>query len=240
MCYDVKTMTKRAEDYAKRYGQTKDWEYFKKKYPHIYHVSGFVEPELPVVTGQDPEMIQRLIWHPASFFKGYNTLNARDDKLTTSKFWKNDFESRRCLVMIDGFFDFHDHNGKKYPYYVQMKSGEPFMIAGLYRTANISGEQRDTVTLITTRANKEMAWIHNEPAYSPESRMMFVVDPQDDEEWLQGSWEQVQKLIKPLPDDILDYHPCHKLRGKAYKGNVPDIGDRVFYPELETSQGSLF
>lgn len=240
MCYDVKTMTKRAEDYARRYGKTKDWEYFKKRYPYIYHVSGFAEPELPVITGKDPDMIQPLIWHPASFYPGYNTLNARDDKLLSSRFWKADFESRRCLVMIDGFYDFHEHNGKKFPYYVHLSSGEPFMIAGLYRTANISGEKRETVTLITTRANKEMAWLHNEPAYSPESRMMFVVNQQDDEQWLNGSWEQVQKMIKPLTDGVLTYQPCHKLRGKAYIGNKPEISDKVYYPELEEIQGSLF
>ncbi|MGB3468857.1 MAG: SOS response-associated peptidase family protein [Cyclobacteriaceae bacterium] len=233
-------MTKRAAEYAKRYGKTKDWEYFKQKHPDIYHVSGFVEPILPVVTGQDPDEVQPLIWHPACFFKGYNTLNARDDKLLTSRFWKKDFESRRCLVMIDGFYDFHDHGGKKFPFFVQMQSGEPFMIAGLYRTVNISGEERETVTLITTRANKEMAWLHNEPAYSPESRMMYVVNPNDDEEWLTGNWEQAKELIKPLPDGELQYHSCHKLRGKAYKGNLSEVSDKVYYPELEESQGSLF
>lgn len=240
MCYDVKTMTKRAEEYAKRYGATGQWKDYKKKQPEVHHVSGFAEPVLPVVTGQDPEAIQPLIWHPACFFKGYNTLNARDDKLETSRFWKKDFESRRCLVMIDGFYDFHDHGGKKYPFYVQMKTGEPFMIAGLYRTAKISGEERETVTLITTRANKEMAWIHNEPAYSPESRMMFVVNEKDDEEWLGGSWEQARELIRPLPDDVLAYHPCQKIRGKAYKGNIAETSEKVYYPELEESQGSLF
>lgn len=240
MCYDVKTMTKKAADYAKRYGKTKDWEFFKKRYPNIYHVSGFVEPQLPVVTGQDPDIMQPLIWHPASFYPGYNTLNARDDKLLSSKFWRTDFESRRCLVMIDGFFDFHEHGGRKYPYYIQMKSGEPFMIGGLHRKANISGEERETITLITTKANKEMAWLHNEPAYSPESRMMFVVEKQHDEEWLSGNWEQAQHLIRPLPDEALSYHPCHKLRGKAYKGNVPEIGEKVYYPELEEIQGTLF
>ncbi len=239
MCYDVKTMTQKAKKYALRYGTEEDWEDLKKKLPKTYHTSGFTEPKLPVVGMQNSEKAQPMIWHPACFAKGYNTLNARDDKLLTSKFWKDDFKNRRCLVMIDGFYDFHESNGKKFPYYIQMKSGAPFMIAGLYRNANISGEMRTTFTMITTRANKEMAWIHNEPAYSAESRMMYVVPKDLDQEWLTGNWEQVHSQIQPLADNQLTYHPCHKIRGSGYKGNIENISDAVQYPEMN-QQGTLF
>jgi len=232
-------MTQKAKKYALRYGNEKDWEEIKKKLPKIYHTSGFSEPELPVITGQDTTLVQSMIWHPASFYQGYNTLNARDDKLLSSKFWKEDFESRRCLIMIDGFYDFHERNGKKFPYYVQMKDGEPFLVAGIYRNANISGELRTTFTVVTTRANKEMAWIHNEPAYSAKSRMMYIVPKNHDQEWLNGHWEHVHPVIKPLEDNLLTYHPCHKIRGKNYQGNIANISDPVNYPEMN-EQGSLF
>jgi putative SOS response-associated peptidase YedK len=91
-----------------------------------------------------------------------------------------------------------------------------------------------------------MAWIHNEPAYSPESRMVFVLqDREMVETWLHGTAEEAQELIQPLPDGVLEYYPCRPVKAnkklnRVYVGNVPEIIDRVYYPELEEEQGTLF
>ncbi len=244
MCYDVSYMTRKAEKYAERYGDTDQWERMQQLTIPTFHVSGFKEPDVPVIYNDGS--LRTLIWHPFAIRKGYNSLNARDDKLMTSNFWKEDFQERRCLVIIDGFFDWHDHKGVKYPFYVKMKSEEPFTIGAIFRTSKISGEVRETVTLVTTRANKEMAWIHNEPAYSPESRMMLVIEKEDTEEWLQGNAEEIMNkgMIKPIPDDILEYHPCTPIRsnkklGRVYPGNVPEVREEFDY-SVEGNDLNLF
>ncbi len=255
MCYDAATMTKRAQHYAKRYGDAGTWEQVKMKFPEMYHLNGFEEPDLPVITNTQPDKVQLHHWAYVPFVyapqingRPMNTLNARDDKIFTDRsIYREAAVERRCLVMLDGFFDHHKKDGVAYPHYVQLKSGEPFLVGGLWQTFTDPNDDIpiDTVTLVTGPANKEMAWIHNEPAYSPDSRMIFIVDPKDDEVWLHGTPEEAKELIRPLPDGLLDYYPCQPIKSnkklnRIYKGNVPEIQERKYYPELEEIQGGLF
>ncbi len=255
MCYDVAFMTRQSEQYARRYGTADDWEEVKKILPPTYHASGFDEPDLPVVTNESPDRVQVMQWGfvpmvyaPRKGGRPLNTLNARNDNIYNPRsIYRKSAESRHCLVMIDGWFDHHKKDGIAYPYYVQLKTKEPFMIAGLWQTYVSERDEIEvnTVTLITGPANKEIAWVHNEPAYSPESRMVYVVSPEDDERWLFSDEDVSMELIRPLPDDTLDYYPCEPIKsnkklGRVYLGNVPEIQGKRRYPELEESQGSLF
>lgn len=221
----------------------------------MYHLSGFTEPDLPVITNETPDQVNLHHWAFVPFvyapkIKGrpMNTLNARDDKIFTEKsVYRKAAAHQRCLIMLDGFFDHHKKNGVAYPHYVRMKTHEPFLVGGLWQTFTDphDGIPVATVTMVTGPANKEMAWVHNEPAYSPESRMIYIVDPRDDEEWLFGSPEDAKQLIKPLPDDMLEYYPCEPIKAnkklnRTYLGNVPEIQRRRYYPELEEVQGGLF
>lgn len=255
MCYDAATMTKRAKAYAERKGTEEAWVIAKQQQPPFYHLNGFDEPDLPVITADQPDTVQffqwgfvPMIYAPQIHGRPMNTLNARDDKIFTERsVYRKAAESQRCLVMLDGFFDHHKKNGIAYPHFIQLKSEMPFCVGGIWqRYVNESDEIAiETVTLITGPANKEMAWIHNEPAYSPESRMIYIVDPADDDTWLHGSVAQAQRLIRPFADDTLAYHPCQPIKPnkklqRTYAGNVPEIQTYHYYPELEEQQGSLF
>ena len=255
MCYDAATMTKKAKHYAKRYGTEGAWEHLQVKFPAMYHMNGFDEPDLPVITNEAPEQVQLHHWAFVPFIyapqingRPMNTLNARNDKIFSSRsIYHESATMRRCLVMLDGFFDHHHKNGKAFPYYVQLRSREPFLVGGLWQTFihPKDGIPINTVTLVTGPANKEMAWIHNEPAYSPDSRMIYIVDPKDDDVWLHGTVDEARERIKPLADGLLDYHPCQPIKSnkklnRVYQGNVPEIQEKKYYAELEETQGGLF
>lgn len=255
MCYDVAYLTKRAKDYARTYGKVEDWEDIQKRLPPVFHASGFDEPDLPVITNDRPEEIQAFQWGfvpnvyaPQVTGRPLNTLNARDDKIFTERsLYRDSANAQRCLIMLDGFFDHHKKNGIAYPHFIKLKTDEPFMVGGLWQSFKVPDDEftLNTVTIVTGPANKEMAWVHNEPAYSPDSRMVYIVPPGEEEAWLFGDAQEAQKVIKPLPDDRLDYYPCkpvksNKKLNRTYLGNVPEIQQRHHYPELEASQGSLF
>ena len=253
MCYDVSYLTKRAEKYAERYGTVEDWEDMKKRLPATFHASGFDEPELPVITGTEPDKIQAYSWSyipgvyaPTINGRPINTLNARDDKIFQTKSVYNPaVEKGRCLVAIDGFFDHHKKNGIAYPFYVTMADDSPLFLAGLWQNFRNDEIERNTCTLITTKANKEMAWIHNEPAYSAESRMVYVVPPENFDRWLFAEENEAKKMITPLADGVLKYHSCQPVKSnkklnRVYLGNVPEISSHRYYPDLEENQGSLF
>jgi putative SOS response-associated peptidase YedK len=200
MCYDAATMVKRAKAYAERIGTQKAWEEAKSKVPPFYHLSGFDEPDLPVLLKPDPDKVHFFQWGfvpmvyaPQIKGRPMNTLNARNDKIFTHRsIYRESAEQRRCIVVLDGFFDHHKKNGIAYPYYVKLKSQEPLLVGGLWQTfVNQKDEiELNTVTLITGPANKEMAWIHNEPAYSPDSRMIFILNKGDEDQWINGTNEE--------------------------------------------------
>ncbi len=248
MSYDISHSTKNAKQYAKRYGTTDMWEDALEDSIPTYHVSGMSEPHLPVILNEDPDNVNYLHWAfmpfeyaPQIKGKPMNTLLARDNRIfTDTSIYKNAAQNRRCLVMLDGFFAEYKKDDMTFPFYVQLKTKEPFMVGGLWQTfTNPKDEvQTDTITLVTGPANKEMAWLNNEKPYTPESRMMFIVNKKDDETWLHGSAEEAKALIKPLPDGLLDYYPCQPLKTvkrlhRMYLGNVPALLEKKRYKELD-------
>ena len=71
---------------------------------------------------------------------------------------------RRCIVPVDGFFEWKAVKGQKakQPYAIAMKDGRPFGIRGLWENWKelASGEWIRTFTVITTDANELVAEIH--------------------------------------------------------------------------------
>jgi putative SOS response-associated peptidase YedK len=62
-------------------------------------------------------------------------INARCEGIATNGMFKSAYRMRRCLVPIDGFFEWQDIFGtgkNKQPYAIAMKSGAPFALAGIW------------------------------------------------------------------------------------------------------------
>ena len=57
MCFDASTMTKKAKHYASRYGKEASWDQVKLKFSPTYHVNGFYEPDLLVITNERPDEV---------------------------------------------------------------------------------------------------------------------------------------------------------------------------------------
>jgi putative SOS response-associated peptidase YedK len=115
-----------------------------------------------------------------SWAKDENTgnalINARIETLTTRAAFKQAYQQRRCLVPADSFYEWQEREGKRQPFRVMLKSGEPFCFAGLWGRwiRPPTSEQPDTdlpeappsqtvesFTIITTQANAVMAPLHD-------------------------------------------------------------------------------
>jgi putative SOS response-associated peptidase YedK len=74
------------------------------------------------------------------------------------------YRRRRCIVPVDGFFEWKAIKGKpKQAYAIAMKDGSPFGIGGLWENWKdpSSGEWIRTFAIITTDANELVAQIHD-------------------------------------------------------------------------------
>jgi putative SOS response-associated peptidase YedK len=247
MCYDVAYLTRKIHYYEQRFGAS----YGEVPFTPMYHSNGFDHMDIPVITNQDPEIIQMFTWGliPAwvksleSANKIQNaTLNARDNTLFEKPSFKKAAVLRRCLVLVDGFYDHHWEGNKSFPFLVQLKNAESMALGGIWETWHFNDLRRDTVSIITTDPNRRMEWLHNRPKASEGPRMPFILPEEHYQHWLDTTLSpaEVQGLIGPYPEELLMDHPVDRLRGKSYQGNVPEIMKLHHYPELSTRQGDLF
>ena len=247
MCYDVAYLTRKIEYYEKRFGAS----YGDIPFTPMYHSNGFDHMDVPVITNEDPAEIQLFSWGliPAwvrtleQATKIQNaTLNARDNTLFEKPSFRKAAASRRCLVLVDGFYDHHWEGNKSFPFLVQNKNGESMALGGIWETWHHQDITRNTVSIITTDPNPRMAWLHNRPKASEGPRMPFILREDSYTDWLDTTYSpaEVRAMIGPYPEELLQDYPVDRLRGKSYPGNVPELLQPHNYPELSTQQGSLF
>ncbi len=222
-----------------------------KDYPRHYHANGYDHPNIPVITAQEPEKIQFFSWglvpwwvkDPSEAARISNqTLNAKGETVFEKPAFKDSIMDNRCLVLVNGFFEHHHHNGRTYPYFVGLKEHNPFALAGIWsKWRRSEGMDRRTFSIITTDGNPLLAEIHNNPKL--EGPRMPVILPRESEiSWIGEGIDpqEIKDLIKPFDDEELTAYTVPRLRGKEYTGNLPEILEKKVYPELDSQQGSLF
>ena len=110
-------------------------------------------------------------------------INARADKLTTSPAYRSAAEHRRCLVPMDGYYEWRAHErsatSPKTPFYLH-RDGAMLFAAGLWSVwrPDRRFDPLLSVSIITTEAVGELAAIHHRmPLLLPENRWDRWLDP---------------------------------------------------------------
>ena len=208
-----------------------------------YYISGFEFPKLLVITNQHPDRLQGFAWglvphwvkseSQAREIRAH-TLNARSDTVFTKPSFRNAIRERRCLVPADGFYEWREVGGKKYPYYIYLKTREIFSFAGIWEewTDRLTGEVLRTFSILTTDANPLMEQIHN-----TKKRMPVILPREREREWIKNGLggEEIVALTKPIDDTLMDAHPISKLiNSRSLNRNVAAIQENYNYPELQS------
>ncbi|WP_197496542.1 SOS response-associated peptidase [Mycobacterium sp. 1274761.0] len=113
--------------------------------------------------------------------KGPLLINARAEKVTSSPAFRNSAKNKRCLVPMDGWYEWRGEKGAKTPFYMYGSDGEPLFMAGLWSTWRPKSAPKDSppllsCTIITTDAAGPLAKIHD--------RMPLTISPADWDRWL--------------------------------------------------------
>ena len=61
-------------------------------------------------------------------------INARGETVAEKPSFRSAYESRRCLVPVDGFYEWRTEGGKKQPFRIGFREGKPFAFAGLWES----------------------------------------------------------------------------------------------------------
>jgi len=256
MCYEVRALTLARVKYLKRFGgdvlEIRKLENLLERLPPLYHASGFDHPDLPVITNQAPGDVQLMNWGLVPYWTKSaedviriqnQTLNARSETVFEKPAFKESIQRRRCLVLVDGFYEHHHKNGKTFPHHILLKSGEPMALAGIYDTWRGDGIERTTFSIVTTRANPLMARIHNNPKTSEGPRMPVILTPDKERDWLttdEIGEEALQKLMIPYDEKEMEAYTVPRLKGKEAVGNTEKAISKHVYQELVTEQQGLF
>jgi putative SOS response-associated peptidase YedK len=205
--------------------------------PPLFYKNAFSFPKNYVVTQEQPNTLNAYAWGLIpGFVKDLqkaqeirlNTVNAKSETIFEKISFRESIQSRRCLVFIDGFFEYRHVNKLKYPYYIRLREEEPFALGGIYNEWKFLGESYSTFSVITTPANELMSEIHNSKL-----RMPLIIDPADYTNWLdpQLSKPDITDLMRPYADDQMHAHSVQKL--KAENAGSETIIKPYNYPELQ-------
>jgi putative SOS response-associated peptidase YedK len=163
----------------------------------------------------------------------YSTINAKAETLATSPTFREALKRRRCLIPLDGFYEWQTINARsKQAYAVNLKNSNLFAVAGLWDRwkDNATGQALETFTLITTDPNELMEPFHN--------RMPVIVPAADYERWLAPADPE------RLPVDVLRPYPEEEMAAwkvGASVGNVRnDSPDLIAPAEDGPVQATLF
>lgn len=122
-------------------------------------------------------------------------INARAETVQDKPAFWEAFKERRCLIPATGFYEWKQEGNRKQPYYIKMKNGGLFAMAGIWECwQNPAGETIESCAIITTEANTIVGKIHDRmPAIFPESSY--------------GLWLSTTNDGKSLRDFLRPYDP---------------------------------
>jgi putative SOS response-associated peptidase YedK len=148
--------------------------------------------------------------------------NARPETLGSSATFRDAFRRKRCLVPVDGFYEWQRTAARRQPYAIARRDGRPLVLAGLWagwRDPNADRVVR-TFTIVTTGPNDQLRWLHD--------RMPVALAEAAWERWLDprlADPAELLGLLEPSDEIPLDVWPVSEL-----VNNVRNDGPELVRP----------
>ena len=89
--------------------------------------------------------------------KTFFNINAKKESLETYYFFKALCKNKRCLILMDGYYEWQDQGDYKQPFYIYDKNKVPMLVAGLYD----KDQDGFHVTLMTQKPLDDIQHIHH-------------------------------------------------------------------------------
>jgi putative SOS response-associated peptidase YedK len=146
--------------------------------------------------------------------------------------------SHRCLIPIDGYFEYYHQKGETYPYFIYPKKSGLFYAGGIWerKVNRETGEVSESFSIISTPPNEMTAKIHNNPKSPNGSRMLLLIRPEKAMDFLNEKLktEEIKKMF--LPYDQNEMQAFTVLRFQRNENsqfiNSEKVREHVSYPEL--------
>src|ERR1035438_3063723 len=122
---------------------------------------------------------------------GYQLINARSETVGSKPAFREAFQSRRCLIPADGFYEWKRAEKAKQPFHFGLHDGSLFAFAGLWdRWKDASGQLVQSCSILTTTPNSLLADVHD--------RMPVILSPEYYDLWLDPGFQRTESLKRML------------------------------------------
>jgi putative SOS response-associated peptidase YedK len=148
---------------------------------------------------------------------GYKLINARSETVTSKPAFREAFESRRCLIPADGFYEWKRAEKAKQPFHFGMADDSLFAFAGLWdRWKDASGQTVESCSILTTMPNALLADVHD--------RMPVILRAEVYDLWLDPGFRRVdalKEMLNPFDATLMRRYPV-STRVNFVKNDDPE------------------
>lgn len=192
--------------------------------PPSWNVAPTMEARVVALSGDGRRVLEPFRWGLVPYWAdnpsiGSRLINARVETVATARAFRSALARRRCLVPVDGFYEWQDQppaaggragqrrsprapsgarrGAPRQPYYVRPAGGGLLALAGLWeRWRDAEGLWLLSFTIVTTPANQTLEPLHG--------RMPAVLGPESWERWLDhqavGASAAAEMLVPAGPE----------------------------------------
>jgi putative SOS response-associated peptidase YedK len=140
---------------------------------------------------------------------GSGLINARSETVAVKPSFRSAFRRRRCLIPVDGFYEWVEvpERKKKQPVYITSTDGNPLAFAGIWESWRSKEEPETsavlrTCSIITGPPNELIAPLHD--------RMPMILSRDHWASWLDPSNDRIDELhslLRPASESWLQWWP---------------------------------
>ena len=153
---------------------------------------------------------------------GFANINAKAEGIENRPAFREAFQRRRCLVPVDGFYEWKKTATGKQPYAIALADRRLMALAGLWENwRSPAGEWIRSFAIITTEPNELCAALHN--------RMPVLLKPEAWPVWLgeePADPFELKSLLAPFPSGEMTCWPVSARVGNV-KNNDPSLIEAI-------------
>ena len=152
-------------------------------------------------------------------------INARAGSLSSNALWRAALRETRCVVVSDGFYEWSGaaRAADRQPFFLHWPDDALILMAGLWRWRDTADGYLQEFTIVTTRANRTLAPIHD--------RMPAILEGGALSLWLNRKInpDELPALLEPARDDLLEARPVSRAVNDV-KNDRPELLDEWHEP----------
>jgi putative SOS response-associated peptidase YedK len=157
---------------------------------------------------------------------GHRLSLARVETVARTPAFRDALRKRRCLVVVDGFFEWKAGGPRRQPHFIRRPDRAPFALAGLWdRWSSKDGEVIESCAILTQPARPPVDAVHG--------RMPLVLENEAWERWLDDRLDDVTSLLHERAPELVAYPVSLHV-------NDPRHDDAACLERSEPEQRSLF